>query len=240
MSRRKETLEGLKKLSDFLEGFEEFSNIDDTRNVTQHSIYLATQNAVFSLSMAAHLENTEFYKGRTLCELSPNDIETNVYNYLGFIKDAWFNGVFIAVESHIRTITAHYDEKNGTKLLNDNIKATIDNLIQKENSLFYQALDENELKFFRLFIYLRNTMHNIGKQNKDDQTLCYVHKSSLFFDEPVNLELIKGNFNNFKAENLFYLVEQIILLIRKLDARIDKSEFIVHPLVEIGYNEQKI
>jgi hypothetical protein len=55
-------------------------------------------------------------------------------------------------------------------------------------------------------------MHNIGKQNKDDQTLCYVHKSSLFFDEPVNLELIKGNFNNFKAENFFTLLNKLFCL----------------------------
>ena len=100
---------------------------------------------MFSLSMAAHLENTEFYKGRTLCELSPNDIETNVYNYLGFIKDAWFNAVFIAVESHIRTITAHYDEKNGTKLLNDNIKATIDNLIQVASHKVCKAESYSEI-----------------------------------------------------------------------------------------------
>jgi hypothetical protein len=90
---------------------------------------------------------------------------------LGFIKDAWFNAVFMAIEVHIRTIAEYFDEKNGCKLLNSQINTTFNNLIQKENSPFYQALDEKELEFFRLLIYLRNTKHNFGKQNKDNQTL---------------------------------------------------------------------
>ena len=206
MTTREETLEYLEKLLIRFGQIVPFHNQDDTRNVTLNSICQATQNAIFSLKLASQLETIDFYHRNGWNDFSPDDFEDVVYNYLGFIKDALFNSIFVAVESHLRTIAKHYDDSTKPFLLKEQIKATFDNLLLSAKSPLKEALKPEEISLFCFYIYLRNTQHNFGKQTKKNQSLLFPHENSMFFDNPILLELKDGKFNELDTKRMMYLI----------------------------------
>ncbi len=238
MTTREETLEYLEKLLIRFGQIVPFPNQADTRNVTLDSICQATQNAIFSLKLASELENVDFYHRNGWNDFSPDDFKDVVYNYLGFIKDALYNRVFMAVETHLRTIAKHYDDSKNTCLLNENIRSTFHNLMTNAKSPLKGEIKTEEISLFCIYLYLRNTQHNFGKQTKKNQSVNFIHDESMFFDSPILLELKEGKFNELDTKRMIYLIEQVVLIIQKIDSRIPASEFIEHPLVSAGYNNQ--
>lgn len=77
-------------------------------------------------------------------------------------------------------------------------------------------------------------MHNF--KEGDTFKLKYKATQSSFLMDEIELTLTHEEHNNVSMKHVFFLVEQMFILIKRLDSKIPNENFIKHHLVEVGYN----
>ena len=212
-----------------------YSILKDIRSITINALFKQIENLYISIILSKQLNDLTFLKteiSKSITEKSTQDI---LYNYEGFIKDAYFIKSFLIVENHINQIAEFYEKKENKIKHPTSILSTFENLIKKEKCELFFDLSDYEINLFRFYCWLRNTIHNIGFQSKENKSLLINDKSSVINKNEIKLELKTGEGNNLNTNSLLLLHEQIIKLILKLNSKISTEEYIEHILAN-SYN----
>lgn len=229
-------IDSVGKLQNYLGIKDSYSNESDVRSITVHSLCQTTQNYLFALILSKSLLNVDFCKENISDQLESTDLPTVSNNFDGFIKNGFFINCFVYIENHLRQIAIHYESSKG-KLNDRSITQTFLNLTDKKKISYFSTVSEDEIKLFKFFCYLRNTMHNAGFQNGTDKSIEINDSDSVIKTDKTELKLIKDQANNISFNEQLLLIEQICKLILKINSLIPESDYIEHRFVELGYNE---
>ncbi|WP_143071102.1 hypothetical protein [Flavobacterium xueshanense] len=120
---------------------------EDVRSITTHTLAQTAQNFWFSLILSENLFDISYCKSNFSFEIEISDLSTIIYNYDGFIKNAFFLNSFIYVENHIRQIALKYENPNN--IINvTSITKTFLNLMNTNKTSLFSSLNENDFKLF--------------------------------------------------------------------------------------------
>lgn len=229
---KKEILEFLK----LTQSFDTYPNINDIRSVTVNAFFKQIENLYLSAILSINLNDLEFLKLNLSNDIEENFIPAIIYNFEGFIKDAFFIKFFILVENHINQIAEFYEKPNSLIKDKTSIIKTFENLTNIKKCKIFADLIESDKQLFNFYCYLRNTIHRIGFQSKSDKILIINDKDSIIINFETKIELLKDKPNNINTSSLLLINEQILKLIIKINSFIPKEDFIEHILVKSGYN----
>lgn len=219
----------------FTQSKDNFENINDVRSITINALFKQIENLNIAVILSDKLSNLEFLKSEISQSIENNDIKNIIYNYEGFIKDAFFIKSFILIENHINQIAEFYEQTNN-KIKTDSIVITFKNLINPNKCNLFTNLTENEIELFKFYCYLRNTIHKMGYQTKENKSIRIKDNSSMINKNEVTFELKENVGNDLNTNSLLLLHEQVIKLMLKINELIPKEDFIEHILVKDGYN----
>lgn len=220
-------------LLNFVKEKDVFKNQDDIRSITIHSLSQTTQSYYFSLLLNKELENIEYVKKHISEDLKSEDLKILNYTYDGFLKNAFFNNSFVHLENHIRQIALNYEIVKNT-LNNQSLTQTFKNLRTK--IIFFSDLNDEDEKLFEFNCYVRNTMHNVGFQTKEDKNIILINNNSIYEYNEIELKLLQNTQNDISFEQQLILQEQIIKLLEKINFLIPKDDFIKHKFSDLGFN----
>lgn len=229
----KQKIELISKLLNFASTNNNHSDLEDIRSITLDTIAQGIQNYLIALKLSEHLNDINYVKEKIWKDFVKDDLKVVNYNFNGYIKDAFFNSLFISVESNFRTVAKHFEATEG-QINNTSIKTTFTNLLSIIS--FFTSITSYEKDVITYFLYLRNTVHNFGIHTKPSYTLEIEDATSVINQSKVKLELIQNKTNNISSENLYLLFEQVMKAVIKFNSLIPSTENIKHPLVDFGYN----
>lgn len=207
-----------------------FSNLKDIRSITINALFKQIENLYISLILSKQLNDLTFLKTEISESMTEESIQDIIYNYEGFIKDAYFIKSFIIVENHINQIAGYFEKPENKIKHPTSILATFENLIKIEKCKLFYDLSDYEINLFRFYCWLRNTNHNIGFQSRENKYLVINDINSVVNKNEIRLELKTGEFNNLNTNTFLLLHEQIIKLILKINSKISNEEYIEHIL----------
>ncbi|TRX37819.1 hypothetical protein FNW52_02670 [Flavobacterium sp. ZT3R18] len=234
MTKLLEEIKNLEELNNYCLNFENFKNQEDIRSITNHYICQTIQNFIISIKLSFNLKEIDYCKKNISEQLNDDDLKVLQNNFIAYSKEAFFINFSIIVENHFRQIAIHYE--NDTNKINVTpIKKTFENIFIENK--FNNSLSEDEINTYYFFLYLRNTMHNIGIHTKDDIKINFNDSNSIFTFDKISLSLTENNFNNITFFELVFLIEQVCKLVNKTNLKIESNEFIKHRLVDAGFNE---
>lgn len=219
----------------FTQSKDTYSNLKDIRSITINALFKQVENLNFAVILSKQLNDLTFLRTEISESITEESIEDILYNYEGFIKDAFFIKSFLIVENNINQIAEFYEKSEGEIKHKTSILSTFENLIKIEKCELFSDLSDYEINLFRFYCYLRNTVHKIGFQSKESKVLVIQDHNSVINKNEVKLELKTGEKNNLNTNSLLLLQEQITKLILKINSKIPKEEYIEHILAN-SYN----
>ena len=219
----------------FTQSKDNHSNLKDIRSITVNALFEQIENLNIAIILSRQINDLTFLKTEISESITEESIDDILYNYEGFVKDAYFIKSFIIVENHINQIAEFYETAESKIKHHSSILSTFENLIKKEKCELFSDLSDYEINLFRFYCWLRNTNHKIGFQSKEDKSLVINDKYSVININEVKLELKNGEGNNLDTNSLLLLHEQIIKLIIKINSKIPADEYIEHILAN-NYN----
>lgn len=222
---------------EYVESQNTYKNMDDIRNVTISAIYKQIENLHISTILSQQLTDINFLKKNISNEIEQDYVADIKYNFEGFMKDAFFIRFFMIVENHINQIVEFYEKSNEKTKYDTAISKTFEKLTNPESKNFFINLSESEKTLFEFYCYVRNTIHKIGFQSKDNKSLVIYDKNSIIQKSEIKIELIKGASNNLSMKSILLIKEQIFNLLIKINSKLPKEDFIEHILVQNGYNK---
>lgn len=224
----------VKNLVNYISSNDIFENKEDVRSITTHTLAQTAQNFWFSLILSENLFDISYCKSNFSFEIEISDLSTIIYNYDGFIKNAFFLNSFIYVENHIRQIALKYENPNN--IINvTSITKTFRNLMNTNKTSLFSSLNENDFKLFEFYCYMRNTMHNAGFQTQENQSIEIFDIYSIINKDRIVIKLSKDSSNDLNFQDQLLLQEQIIKLIFKINLLIPVNDFIKHRFSELGF-----
>jgi len=212
-------------LLNFVHDTNTIKNLFDARNITISIIAVNVENFFIALKLSDSLLDVKYCKANFTDELEVKHLETLNFNYHGFIRDGFFNSIFIVIENHFRQLAEHYQVRES-----DSIKLVFKRL--SENMIF-ESITEQEKKVFYFMCYLRNTMHNIGLQTKDNSYLDIHDANSIFENQKITLSLTKDSFNSINFDGFMLLIEQVIKLVIRINQLMPQDDIITHRLKNV-------
>lgn len=224
----------VKNLVNYISINDIFENKEDVRSITIHTLAQTAQNFWFSLILSENLFDISYCKSHFSFEIETSDLPTIIYNYDGFIKNAFFLNSFIYVENHIRQIALNYENPNN--LINTtSITKTFRNLMNVNKTSLFSSLNENDFKLFEFYCFMRNTMHNAGFQTQENQAIEIFDIYSIINKDRIVIKLSKDSSNDLNFQDQLLLQEQIIKLIFKINLLIPINDFIKHRFSDLGF-----
>ena len=224
----------VKNLVNYISSNDIFENKEDVRSITTHTLAQTAQNFWFSLILSENLFDISYCKSNFSFEIEISDLSTIIYNYDGFIKNAFFLNSFIYVENHIRQIALKYENPNN--LINvTSITKTFRNLMNTNKTSLFSSLNENDFKLFEFYCFMRNTMHNAGFQTQENQSIEIFDIYSIINKDRIVIKLSKDSSNDLNFQDQLLLQEQIIKLIFKINLLIPVNDFIKHRFSDLGF-----
>ena len=220
-------------LLNFVSEKDVFENQDDIRSITMHSLTQTIQSYYFSIILNKELEDIEYVKKNISQEIKNEDLKILNYIYDGFLKNAFFNNSFVFIENHIRQIALNY-EITKDSFNNQSLTQTFKNVRTK--IIFFSNLNIEDEKLFEFYCFLRNTMHNVGFQTKEDKSIVLIDNNSIYEHKEIELKLLQNMPNDISFEQQLILLEQIIKLIEKINFLIPIDDFIKHKFSDLGFN----
>lgn len=205
-----------------------YSNLKDIRSITVNAILKQIENLNIAVILSKRLDNIEFLKAEISESIDEDSISEIVYNFEGFIKDAFFIRCFLIIENHINQIAEFYEKSEGDIKHKTSIFSTFMNLIKKEKCKLFSDTSNYDIELFKFYCFSRNTIHKIGVQPKPNKLLIIHDKNSVINKNEIKLELVFGKENNLNSNYLLLLHEQIIKLILKINSKIPKEDYIEH------------
>lgn len=206
---------------------------EDIRNLTIDKFLIDLQTYRNCLILSENLNSIEFIKKNIHDGYEKEDIDTLVLNQDGFLKDALLMRFFINFEDYFRTIAIFYEESEN-ELNKNSILETIKKVIKIDFLDAEISIKEKDILTF--LCYLRNTQHSYGFQNRENYVIEIEDRDSVLIKEKIALKLLKDEPNNFKFEELIFLLEQIFKVIIKINKLLPEEDFIPHTLCKTGYN----
>ncbi|MDC8105005.1 hypothetical protein MTQ00_10680 [Chryseobacterium sp. B21-037] len=228
-----EKIELVSKLLDYSYSNNNYADQDDIRSITMDAIAQSTQNYLIALKLSEHLNDIGYINAKIWEGFAEDDLEIIDHNFNGFIKDAFYNALFIAIETNFRAVAKHFEARTDT-INKTSIKTTIENLLSMIT--FFTGVTTYEKDVIFYFFYLRNTMHNFGIHTKPNHSLEIDDKTSLIDQSKVKLELIQNQTNNITTKEQLLLIEQVLKVIIRFNSLIPTTEKIEHPLANFDYN----
>lgn len=235
MEDLKEQKDKVRALLNFIILNDTFANQNDVRSITINNFVQITQSFLFSLILSYNLKDINYCKANLSKELQEEDLDVINCNYEGFIKNAYFINIFVSIENHIRQLGLHF-ERNPEDINVQSITQTFRNLKNQNKTDVFSSLTNEDFKLFEFYCFIRNTMHNMGFQTKNDKCLLLEDNDSVIFTGRREICLIKDQANYLTFDDLILLTEQVIKLVLKINSLIPQSIEIKHPLSDIGYN----
>ena len=224
----------VKNLVNYISSNDIFENKEDVRSITTHTLAQTAQNFWFSLILSENLFDISYCKSNFSFEIEISDLSTIIYNYDGFIKNAFFLNSFIYLENHIRQIALKYENPNN--IINvTSITKTFRNLMNTNKTSLFSSLNENDFKLFEFYCFMRNTMHNAGFQTQENQSIEIFDIYSIINKDRIVIKLSKDSSNDLNFQDQLLLQEQIIKLIFKINLLIPVNDFIKHRFSDLGF-----
>lgn len=224
----------VKNLVNYISSNDIFENKEDVRSITTHTLAQTAQNFWFSLILSENLFDISYCKSNFSFEIEISDLSTIIYNYDGFIKNAFFLNSFIYLENHIRQIALKYENPNN--IINvTSITKTFRNLMNTNKTSLFSSLNENDFKLFEFYCFMRNTMHNAGFQTQENQSIEIFDIYSIINKDRIVIKLSKDSSNDLNFQDQLLLQEQIIKLIFKINLLIPINDFIKHRFSDLGF-----
>lgn len=225
------------KLILYTQSIDTHTNINDIRSVSIHMLFKQIENFNIAVLLSEKLNDIELLKSQISISIEEKHIPDILFNYEGFIKDALFIKCFLAVENHINQIANFYEKTKGDIKHESSVLITFNNLIKIEKCNMFSDLSNYDIELFGFFVYLRNTIHNIGYQTKSSKSVTINDNDSVINKNEIKLNLEFDQFNNIDTTSLLLLIEQIIKLVNKINSKIPIQDYIEHILVKSGFNE---
>lgn len=228
-----EKIELVSKLLDFTSSNNNFADQEDVRSITMDAIAQSIQNYLIALKLSEHLHDHKYLKENIWEGFVEKDITDVDFNFSGFIKDAFYNALFISIETNFRAVAKHFEASADT-INKTSIKATFENLLSVIT--FFNGITNYERDVIFYFFYLRNTMHNFGIHTKPNHRLEIEDKTSVIDQSNVKLELIQNQTNKITTKEQLLLLERVIKVVVRFNSLIPTTEKIEHPLANFDYN----
>lgn len=228
-----EKIELVSKLLNFASSNNNHGDLEDVRNITMDAIASSIQNYLIALKLSTHLSDIKYLQENIWEGFVENDLVDLDHNFNGFIKDAFYNALFISIETNFRAIAKHFEARANT-INKTSIKETFEKLLSMIS--FFAGITAYERDVIIYFFYLRNTMHNFGIHTKPNHSLEIGDNTSVINKSKVKLELIQNQPNNITGKEQLLLIEQVIKVIIRFNSLIPTAERVKHPLADFDYN----
>lgn len=226
----------IKNYINYITSKDTFENQDDIRSITLHAFYQVTQSFLYSYILSTNIEDINYCKNNFSTDVDSEDLPTLLHNYHSFIVNAFFINSFVHVENHIRQIGLYYENK--IEDINEtSITKTFRNLMNKNKTIHFQKISEDDFKLFEFYCFIRNTMHNVGFHTQHDKKIIIEDKNSILNRNRIEIELIENSSNSISFDTIFFIQEQITKLVLKINSLIPKSDIIKHRFSDIGFND---
>lgn len=191
---------------------------NDVRTMIFTLFSMEIQFILLSVTLAKNLKDINFYKnnGYNIENIDDTFLDNSIYQYIGSLSNSYFILMFVQLENYLRLIAS---QKN---INNFKISKTITNISKN------YGISEKNLNLLKILLNLRNSMHNGGFFNHDDETITYKNKNFEFSKgKPIRLGGIP--FNIYLS---FEIIENIIV---ELNDNTKGEDFIEHNYANLKF-----
>lgn len=182
-----------------------FENLNDIRSITINAIFKQIENLNIAITLSEKICDLIYLQSNISESIRSEDINNILFNFEGFIKDAFFMKCFILVENHINQLAEFYEKTQKDIKHNSSIMITFKNLINPKKCSVFDNLNQYDIDLFDFYCFVRNTNHSIGFQKKAYKSLTILDDSSVINKSMTKLELFEGNKNILDTKSLFLL-----------------------------------
>src|SRR5690554_5682961 len=126
----------------FTQSKDNHSNLKDIRSISINALFKQVENLNIAVILCKQINDLTFLKTEISESITEESIEDILYNYEGFIKDAYFIKSFIIVENHINQIAEFYETAESKIKHHSSILSTFENLIKKEKCELFSDLSD--------------------------------------------------------------------------------------------------
>lgn len=195
---------------------------NDVRTMIFTLFSLEIQFILLSVTLSKNLKDINFYKdnGYNIDSIDDTFLENSIYQHISSLSNSYFILMFVQLENYIRLIAT---KKN----INDfKISKTIASITET-----YGINIENQ-KLLKIILNLRNSMHDGGFFNHNDETILYKDQNFEFRKgQPILLGGIP--FNIYLS---FEILENIIV---ELNENTKVEDFIEHNYANLNFEVEK-
>lgn len=195
---------------------------NDVRTMIFTLFSLEIQFILLSVTLSKNLKDINFYKdnGYNIDSIDDTFLENSIYQHISSLSNSYFILMFVQLENYIRLIAT---KKN----INDfKISKTIASITET-----YGINIENQ-KLLKIILNLRNSMHDGGFFNHNDETILYKDQNFEFCKgQPILLGGIP--FNIYLS---FEILENIIV---ELNENTKVEDFIEHNYANLNFEVEK-
>lgn len=191
---------------------------NDVRTMIFTLFSMEIQFILLSVTLAKNLKDINFYKnnGYNIENIDDTFLDNSIYQYIDSLSNSYFILMFVQLENYLRLIAS---QKN---INNFKISKTITNISKN------YGISEKNLNLLKILLNLRNSMHNGGFFNHDDETITYKNKNFEFSKgKPIRLGGIP--FNIYLS---FEIIENIIV---ELNDNTKGEDFIEHNYANLKF-----
>ena len=191
---------------------------NDVRTMIFTLFSIEIQFILLSVTLSKNLKDINFYKdnGYNIENIDDTFLDNSIYQYIGSLSNSYFILMFVQLENYLRLIAS---QKN---INHFKISRTITNVSQA------YGISEESLKLLKILLNLRNSMHDGGFFNHDDDTITYKNENFEFRKgEPIILGGIP--FNIYLS---FEILENLIV---ELNENTKGEDFIEHNYANLKF-----
>ena len=184
---------------------------NDVRTMIFTLFSMEIQFILLSVTLSKNLKDINFYKdnGYNIENIDNTFLDNSIYQYISSLSNSYFILIFVQLENYMRLIAS---QKN---INHFKISTTIKNISEK------YGISEENLNLLKILLNLRNSMHDGGFFNHDDDTITYKNENFEFRKgKPILLGGI--HFNTYLS---FEIIENIIV---ELNENSKGEDFIEH------------
>lgn len=143
---------------------------NDVRIMIYTLFSIEIQYILLSVTLSKNLKDINFYKdnGYSIENIDEVFLQNSIYQHTASLSNSYFILIFVQLENYLRLIASH---KN---INHFKISQTIKNISDT------YGITEESLKLLKILLNLRNSMHDGGFFNHNDDTITYKEQNFKF------------------------------------------------------------
>lgn len=191
---------------------------NDVRTMIFTLFSIEIQYALLSVTLSKNLKDINFYKnnGYNIENIDDAFLDNGIFQYIDSLSNSYFILMFVQLENYLRLIASHIN------INHFNIRTTITNISNN------YGISEENLNLLNIILNIRNSMHDGGFFNHNDNTITYKNKNFEFRKgKPI---LLGGILFNIYLS--FEIIEKIIV---ELNENTKGEYFIEHNYANLKF-----